>query len=105
MGPLMESLGFLAIFVFGSAWVFAEELMFRRIKTYHPEIWEKLGRPQMRGLPITRSQRKLSKFLGDVSALEALNDEVIMILDSVVTVSRLATLLGFLALLGRKLCH
>ncbi|BCW93557.1 hypothetical protein EG19_09410 [Thermoanaerobaculum aquaticum] len=103
MGALMESLGMIAIFVFGPIWAVAEELIFRRIKERHPLVWEKLGRPQMRGLPITRTQRKLNKFMSDPEALESLGDRAIVVLDSVVTISRLVTLLGVLALLGARL--
>lgn len=101
----METLGLLAILVFGSALVIAEEIIFRRIRSEHPDVWEELGRPQMRGLPITRRQRKLNKFLDDPESLEALNDRVILFWDSVRAVARFFLLLAVIALLAQKFCR
>lgn len=101
----METLGLLAVLVFGSALVIAEEIIFRRIRSEHPDVLEELGRPKMRGLPITRRQRKLNKFLDDPESLEALNDRVILFWDSVRTVARFFLLLAVIALLAQKFCR
>ncbi|KDA52856.1 hypothetical protein EG19_09420 [Thermoanaerobaculum aquaticum] len=100
MGELMEVLGMTVTLVFGAFWVVAEEMIFLRIRDRHPVVWERLGRPRVWSLMLTRAQKKFHKFRSDPEALESLNDRVIMALDSVATVSRLLVLLGVLALLG-----
>lgn len=99
----MESVGLVLLFLFGPAWLLAEELMFRRIKVRHLEVWEKLGRPQVWSLAFTRPQRKLRKLLDDAEALESLDDRLLLMLDSVRTISRFLALLGVFALIAQKL--